>query len=151
MVDGVMGGEQHVVGQSEDVLRHSRRCEDGSKASRGVATWRVAEESTSKRSALIRRWIKSMDFHSRNPCHPLGPRRSDHRSIVLVIFIPMTYVFLLFLSFNLCHSTHIHSYLNSTPISPTHFHSFAYSSLSYLWCDYLISVAIAIRLDHSCD
>ena len=38
MVDGVVGGEQHVVGQSEDVLRHSRGCEDGSKASRGIAT-----------------------------------------------------------------------------------------------------------------
>ena len=107
-----------------------------------------------KQSVLIRGWIKSMDFHSRNPCHPLGIWRSDHWSIVLVIFVPMTYVFLLILSSylpNLCHLTHIRSYLNSTPICLTHFHSFAYSSVSYLWCAYLISVAIAIRLDHPCN
>ena len=151
MIDHIMGSEQHIIGQSENVLGHSRGWRDGDKASRGIATWGVAEESTSKQFALIRRWIESMGFHYQNHRHPLGLRQSDYRSIVLVIFVPMTYVFLLFLSFDLCHSTHIPSYLNSTPICPTHFHSFAYSSLSYLWCAYLIFVMIAIRLDHSCD
>ena len=151
MIDRIMGGEQHVVGKTEYVLRHNRSCGDDGKASKGIATWRVAEDSNPKWTVLIRRWIKSMTFHSRNPRHPSGIRQSNLRSIVLVIFVPMTYVFQLFLSFNLCHSTHIRSYLNSTPICPTHFHSFAYSSLSYLWCAYLISVAIAIKLDHSCD
>ena len=151
MIDRIMGGEKHVVGKAENVLRHSWGCRDGRETSREIATWRVAEESTSNWSALIRQWIESMDFHSRNPRHPLGIWLSDFRSIALVILIPMTYVFLLnliFLSFNLCHPTHIRSYLNSIPICPTHFHSFAYSSLSYLWCAYLILVAIAIRLDY---
>ena len=109
MIDRIMGGEEHVVSKTEDMLRHNRWCGDGSEASKGVATWRVAEESTSKRFALIRRWIESMDFHSRNPCHPLRLRQSDHRSIVLVIFVPMMYVFLLFLS----------SYLSIFVIWPT--------------------------------
>ena len=38
MVDGVMGGEKHVVGQSEDVLRHCRSCENSGEASRGIVT-----------------------------------------------------------------------------------------------------------------
>ena len=38
MIDGVMGGEQHVVGKTENVLRHSRGCEDGIQTSRGIAT-----------------------------------------------------------------------------------------------------------------
>ena len=38
MIDGVVGGEQHVVGQSEDMLRHCRGCGDDGKASRGKAT-----------------------------------------------------------------------------------------------------------------
>ena len=38
MVDGIVGGKQHVVGQSENVLRHSRGCGNGSEASRGIAT-----------------------------------------------------------------------------------------------------------------
>ena len=38
MVDGIVGGKQHVVGQSENVLRHSRGCGKGSEASRGIAT-----------------------------------------------------------------------------------------------------------------
>ena len=109
MIDRIMGGKEHVVGKTENVLRHNKSCGDGGKTSRGIATWRVAEELTSKRSALIRRWIKSMDFHSQNPCHPLGIRRSDFRSIVLVILIPMTYVFQLSLS----------SYLSIFVIRPT--------------------------------
>ena len=112
MIDRIVGGKQHIVGQSENVLRHSRGCGDGDKASRGIATLRVArvaKELTSKRSALIRRWIESMDFHSRNPCHPLGLQQSNYRSIVLVIFIPMMYVFLLILS----------SYLSIFVIQPT--------------------------------
>ena len=36
MIDCIMGGEQHVVGQTEDVLRHSRSCGDGGKASKGI-------------------------------------------------------------------------------------------------------------------
>ena len=109
MIDRIMGGEKHVVGKTENVLRHSRWCGNGKKTSRGIATWRVAEEWTSKRFALIRRWIESMDFHSWNPRNPLGLRRSDLRSIVLVIFVPMTYVFQLFLS----------SYLSIFVIRPT--------------------------------
>ena len=38
MVDGVMSGEEHIVGQLENVLRHSRRGGDGGKVSREVAT-----------------------------------------------------------------------------------------------------------------
>ena len=38
MVDGIVGGEEHVVGQSEDVLRHSRGCGNDSKASKVKVT-----------------------------------------------------------------------------------------------------------------
>ena len=38
VIDGIVGGEQHVVGQSEDVLRHCRRCGDDGKVSRGKVT-----------------------------------------------------------------------------------------------------------------
>ena len=55
---------------------------------------------------------------------------------------------LIFVSFDLYHSTHICSYLYlKTPLCLTHLHSFTYSSLSYLCIAYLIYVAIAIRLD----
>ena len=131
-----------------------RRWVDDGKVSRDKATWRVAEDLTSKQSVLIRWWIDSMEFHSQNPHHPPGLWHSDHRSIVLVTFIPMTYVFLLFLSSYLLifviQPIFIPIFIQ-TPICLTHFHSFAYSYLSYLCIGYLIYVAIAIRLDHLCD
>ena len=127
------------------------RCGDGGKVSRAKVTWRVAEDLMSQMICPN----KAMDRLNGLPfSESLSPTRtltiwspvyclSHLRSHDLCVSIA-----LIFLSFNLCHSTHIRSYLYSAPICLTHFHSFTYSSLSYLWCAYLIYTAIAIRLDH---
>src|ERR1700733_6572096 len=66
----------------------------------------------------------------------------------LVSLIPMTCVFLLSLYFRPS-TTNPHSFLSLLYlIYQTHFHSFAYSSLSYLCITCLILAAIASRVAH---
>ena len=92
-VCNVFGGYKAVIvtliSQLEIVLlSHWRRCWKAGRTSRAKATWRVAEELTSRWSALIMLWIDSIASHIWNPCHPLGLQLSVSQSIVLVSSFP---------------------------------------------------------------
>ena len=120
------------------------RCREVVKASRVKATWRVAEDSTSRQSVLITLWNDSITFHSWNPRHPLGLWLSDHQSIVLVILVPMMCVFLCsYLLIFVIQPTFIPIFIQPLSVRPT--------STPSLIHPYLIYGVIAIRLDHSCD